>query len=123
MRMQLCDIHLGRREFLRHMAVTGLVLPAIATVGCDNGGGDVVKDEITELSNRAGSIANNHGHTVVLTAAQQQAGAAITLDLTKGGGHTHTVALSTDQVQAIAGGGTVSVTSSVDSSHSHNVTF
>ncbi len=123
MRIQLCDVYPGRREFLRHMAVTGLVLPAIAIAGCDSGDGGVVKEEATGLSNRSGSITNNHGHTVVLTEAQLQAGAAVTLDLTQGGGHTHTVALSADQVQAIEGGDTVSVTSSVNSGHSHNVTF
>lgn len=123
MRMQLSNIHPGRREFLKYMAVTGLVLPAIAIVGCDSDSGSVVKDENSEFSNRTGSITNNHGHTVVLTAAQQQAGAAITLELTTGGGHIHTVALSADQVLAIVGGNAVSVTSSVDSNHSHDVTF
>ena len=70
-----------------------------------------------------GDISNNHGHTIVLTAAQQDAGQAVTLLLTVGSGHTHTLSLSAAQVQAIAAGTTVSETSSVNSGHSHLVTF
>jgi len=74
-------------------------------------------------SDLMGSIANNHGHTVVLTAAQQDAGQAVTLQLTIGSGHTHTLSLTAAQVKEIADGKTVSATSSTNSGHSHVVTF
>ena len=40
-----------------------------------------------------------------------------------GGGHTHTVALTSDQVGQIADGQEVSVMSSSSGSHNHTVTF
>ena len=74
-------------------------------------------------SDLMGNIANNHGHSVVLTAAQQDAGQAVLLTLTIGSGHTHTLSLTATQVKDIADGKTVSATSSTNSGHSHLVTF
>ena len=74
-------------------------------------------------SDLMGNIANNHGHTIVLTSAQQDAGQAVVLTLTVGSGHTHTLSLTAAQVKDIASGKTVSATSSVNSGHSHLVTF
>jgi len=74
-------------------------------------------------SDLMGNIANNHGHTVVITAAQQEASQAVTLLLTVGSGHTHTLSLTAAQVQDIANGKTVSATSSVNAGHNHLVTF
>ena len=71
----------------------------------------------------AGQVSSNHGHTVVITAAQISAGSAVTLTLTSGDGHTHTVSLTDTQVAEIEAGTTVSEASSSDSGHAHFATF
>ena len=69
-----------------------------------------------------GAISANHGHSVTLTAAQQQAGAAVTLTMT-GGDHTHSVGLRNTEVAMIAAGTAFSIESSSDFFHSHTVRF
>ena len=69
----------------------------------------------------AGSISGNHGHSVKITAAQLEAGGAVTLTLS--GPHTHQVSLTADQVGQIASGQTVMATSTNDDGHTHGVTF
>jgi hypothetical protein len=55
--------------------------------------------------------------------AQLTAGGALALDIRGDADHPHTVELSADEVEAIAGNQRVSKTSSTDASHSHVVTF
>jgi len=67
-------------------------------------------------------------HSAVITAAQLGAGMDITLDISNGL-HTHTVLLSSGQVQQIAARARVSIASSTDphsngnDPHQHMVTF
>lgn len=80
-----------------------------------------------------GTITANHGHVAVVTDAQLTAGDAVTLDITGGAGHPHSVELTADEVQSIANGTQVSKRSSTLMSggglyaevetHSHAVTF
>ena len=77
----------------------------------DGGSGDV-----------AGSISANHGHSVVVTDAQITAGNAVNLTLS-GGGHTHSVSLTAEEVGNIDAGTQVSKPSTSDSGHTHTVTF
>jgi hypothetical protein len=77
----------------------------------DTGNGDI-----------AGSISANHGHSVVITAAQITAGNAVTLTLS-GGGHTHSVSLTAQEVGDIGAGTRVEHLSTSDSGHTHTVTF
>jgi hypothetical protein len=106
----------------------GIVAVALILSGCD-GGGSSSSDQTNSPAassshvNKAGDISSNHGHTVILTAAQQDAGVAVTLELTPGNGHTHTVDFTAAQVQTIAGGGHASAESTVVGGHSHTVSF
>lgn len=79
------------------------------------------------ISDATGSISGNHSpaHTVTITAVELLAGGAWVLTLSAGDGdnHTHTVSLSSFQVGQIVLGNTVSATSSLDSGHTHGVTF
>jgi hypothetical protein len=77
----------------------------------------------TPTGDKVGTISSNHGHTARITAAQLTAGAAVTVELTVGNGHTHTVTLGAAEVMSIAGGTRVSKESTNDSGHSHTVTF
>lgn len=75
---------------------------------------------------KIGSISLNHGHSVTVTAAQQQIGQAVTLTFTVGDAHTHQISLSAAQLAAIAVGTETTVESTlddVDDPHTHNVTF
>jgi len=76
-------------------------------------------------TDKVGAISANHGHSVTLTAAQQQAGQAVTLTFTLStdGSHTHQISLSAAQVTAIAAGTQVTVTSTLVNGHTHDVTF
>ncbi len=51
------------------------------------------------------------------------AGAAVSLQLTVGNGHTHTATLTAAEVTQIAGTTRLSKESSSDAGHSHTVTF
>ena len=70
-----------------------------------------------------GSISANHGHTATITSAQMTAGQAINVQLTTGNGHTHSVAISSADLTAIAANQRVSHESTTDSGYSHTVTF
>lgn len=116
---------MDRREFLAragHLAFWATVPVVLSACGEDkkeptdpgggNNGGDVT-----------GAISANHGHTVKITRAQINAAAGVTLTLTEGAGHTHTVSLDASQVASIGTGGRVSKTSTNDDGHTHGVTF
>lgn len=72
---------------------------------------------------KVGTIASNHGHSAVVTAAKITAGAAYSLDIQGSASHPHTVELTVADLTAIAANQRVSKESSTDSSHSHTVTF
>lgn len=72
---------------------------------------------------KPGAISSNHGHTVTITGAQLTAGGAVSLQLTTGSGHTHSLALSSGEVTSIAANQRVSHESSDDAGHTHTVTF
>ena len=67
-------------------------------------------------------------HVAMISASQLKAGIAVTIDISNGL-HSHSVAFTAAQVGQIAGGGRVSVESSIDphsdgkDPHQHTVTF
>ncbi len=72
---------------------------------------------------KTGAISNNPGHTAVITAAQINAGGALTLNIQGTATHNHTLAITIAQLTSIAGGTKVAQDSSTDFGHSHTVTF
>ncbi|MBI2440928.1 MAG: hypothetical protein HYV35_06100 [Lentisphaerae bacterium] len=149
MNEQLSDA-LGRRDFLKKSAFAVLATSLTAFAGCESertfpaeeaaatsaptetNGLPVSSNQVNTgsgatqprtYSDISGGIAANHGHTVTITADQLEDGRAVRLTLTTGAGHTHTVALSDRQVEALADGGDETMESSVDAGHSHAVRF
>ena len=121
-------VEFGRREFTVAAVLAALCGVTITVSGCGGGGGGSPSapsnpTPSTGPGDKAGNISANHGHTVVITAAQLTAAAAVNLQLTVGDGHIHTVALSASEVGQVAGGSRVSRESTSDSGHSHTVTF
>jgi len=111
---------MDRREFL---AKAGLLATwSLVAVSCSD------DDSPSGPGNTSGetgvvSVASGHSHSgATITDVQLQAGNAVTLTLT-GSGHTHTADLTGAQVEEVADGLQVIVTSSTDNSHAHTVTF
>ncbi|HKY39269.1 MAG TPA: hypothetical protein VJN18_25200 [Polyangiaceae bacterium] len=69
------------------------------------------------------SIAMNHGHQMSVSAADQMAAADKTYNIAGSANHSHTVELTAEDFADLAGGTIVSVTSSTDAGHSHDVTI
>ena len=118
----ITDSNITRRIFVKNAAALLGCAGVIGLVGCESDSDD---DDTTGnmAEDETGQISGNHGHAVILTVAQQTAGAAVTLTLTIGDGHTHTVDLTADHITAIMAGAPVTVESTSDGGHSHTVTF
>lgn len=65
----------------------------------------------------------NHGHSMLVSAADIDAGAAKTYDIKGSSPHSHTVELSADDFKDLTPGSVFVLTSSVDAGHSHDVTI
>lgn len=125
---------LGRRKLLKALAITAGGLAGSTLNLPEDWSKPLLQTGVlpahaqTSLvyTDKVGTISANHGHSVTLTASQQQAGQAVTLTLIGTADHTHQISLSAAQVVAIAAGTQVTVVSTLasdDGDHSHNVTF
>ena len=112
---------MGRRKFLSLAASSVAVGAILALQGCSSGS-STSTTPTPSATDKVGAISSNHGHSVTLTAAQQQAGVAVTL-ATSGGTHKHTLSLTAENVVAAAAGTKVSQETSTTNGHSHMVTF
>jgi hypothetical protein len=108
---------LDRREFTVRSLVALLSGVAITITGCGEG------PTQPTMTDKAGAITANHGHSVVITAAQLGAGGSLTLDMQGTSTHRHTVELAAGEVLAIRDGRQVVKTASTSGSHGHTVTF
>jgi hypothetical protein len=71
-----------------------------------------------------GSVSANHGHAVTVTGAQIAAGSAIAnIDIRGQATHPHTINMSAADFTNLKNRTAVTVTSSTDNNHSHQVTF
>jgi hypothetical protein len=77
----------------------------------------------TPVADKTGTIADNHGHEAVITAAELLARDAVSLDIRGGTVHTHTVVLTSADVVSILDGRRVARESTSHNGHSHLVTF
>lgn len=120
---------IDRRKFTLQSALAILGAATITVSGC--GGGSSPGPSPTPTPNpnpnpssdATGTIAGNHGHTAVITAAQLTATNGIQLNITGTATHPHTVTLSAAELTQIAARQQVSKTSSSDDGHAHAVTF
>ena len=67
-------------------------------------------------------ITGNHGHTLMVPAADFAAAGDRTYDITGSADHPHAVTLTAAQRTTLLGGGTVTTTSTTNLAHSHDVT-
>jgi len=120
-----------RREFTLQAVLAMLSGVTITVSGCGGGGGGGVNNDPPGSpsggpaieGDQHGSISDNHGHVAVITAIQLMAGNAVALDILGTATHTHRVELSSNDIQQIALGRSVSRTSSATEAHQHLVSF
>jgi len=122
---------LHRRDFTRMSLMAMFSGVAVTISGCGGGGGGSNSPNPPTTTppasgDKIGAISSNHGHAVRITAAQMQAGGAVTLSLGGSVGvpdHTHTVDLTAAEVASVTSGARVSKTSTTGDAHDHIVTF
>jgi hypothetical protein len=117
---------LDRREFALRSIMAMLSGVAITISGCGGGGGGSPTQPNPQPSSsgdKIGTVADNHGHTARITAAELSAGGAVTLMLRGTADHPHTLQLTAAEVASIAAGMRVGKGSSEDAFHTHAVTF
>jgi hypothetical protein len=116
---------MNRREFTVEAALMLLGGATISISGCGGGSGGATANPAAAsipLTDAQGTIASNHGHAAVVTAAQLGAGGGLELDIRGTSSHGHMLALSAGEVATIRGGGRVEK-ESAGSSHTHTVVF
>ena len=125
---------LDRREFTRISLLSlfaGVTVTITPACGGGGGGSDSPSNPstpppTTSSGDKTAAISSNHGHVCRITAAQMQAGGAVTLSLGGSVGtvdHTHSVDLTAAEVASVTSGARVSKTSTIGDQHDHIVTF
>jgi hypothetical protein len=112
--------HLTRREFTSEAVMALLAGVSVTVAACSS---DSPTAPTVNEGDELGAVSANHGHFAIIRAAQLQAGAAVAITLSTADGHTHSLALTADEVVQIAGGARVSKESSSADAHTHVVTF
>ena len=121
----------GRRR-VGIAAVCALLAWATISTGCGGSGNPAgPAPSPPPAGSVTGTVEGNHPlpHRAVITAAQFQAGAALTLDIQGEANHAHTIALTATDLTQIAAGARATVFSSENphssglGHHSHMVTF
>ncbi len=86
-------------------------------------GADAAQDEAPKnsFSRVIGRVGRNHGHEILVSFADVQAGVEKTYTLTVAAKHPHTVTLSAGDMKSLLGGKVVRVKSSTDRGHAHRV--
>jgi len=121
---------MDRREFTLAAILAMLSGVTITISGCGGGSSSPSSPSSAgptptppAAGDKSGSISANHGHTVTITAAQLTAGGDVTLQLTEGSGHTHSLSLTGAEVLQIRDNQKVAKESTSNTGHSHTVTF
>lgn len=114
-----------RKEFLGTMLGAA---GAAALVGCggdDGGGGTDAAARSCVMNGTTVTIDSNHGHVLMVTKADVTAGVDKTYDIAGSAIHTHMVTVTAANFASLMSNpnGSVQVTSTVDSAHSHTITI
>jgi hypothetical protein len=122
---------LDRKEFLKTaltMAGFGFAVTRVAACGSDTPGGTGAAGTggggnacATTAPNE--TIGSNHGHVLTVSQADVAAAAAKTYSIQGTSAHDHMVTVSAASFATLKAGGTLNLTSTTVSSHSHTVTI
>jgi len=116
-----------RRQFLG----TSLATAALAACGGDDGGGGnnnpdaAVSTKSCTDNGTSVQISGNHGHVLMVTAADVTAAADKTYDITGTSAHSHSVTVTAANFGMLASNpsGSVMVTSTSGGGHTHQITI
>jgi len=127
---------INRTEFLRSaLALAGVGIGAAGLAACSNdngyggnsppgtgatGGGGLT--DACDTHAPTDTIASNHGHVLVVTAADAAAGADKTYDIMGTASHTHSVTITAAMFSMLETGTVITTTSTTNSGHSHGIT-
>jgi hypothetical protein len=122
---------LDRRQFTQEAGLAFLAGVSVVVSGCGGGGYDPPTGNSgsgsgsgsSNTGDKEGTVAANHGHVAMITAAQLQAGGAVQIDIAGQAGHPHIVDLPAQAVEEIRAGRAVQKQSTSTDAHSHLVTF
>ena len=115
-----------RNEFLVQLASGGWFLLAS---GCGGGGegssappAQPAPSPTPASSCGASSITDNHGHTLLIPAADLNSTVAMSYSIAGTAGHAHQVTFTATQLAQLKAGQSVRVSSTASQGHSHDVT-
>lgn len=116
---------ISRKQFCASLAGATVTL---WLQGCGGGGGDGGGSSTPPPTSGGicgagtNNITGNHGHTLTILRAELDSATNRTYTLSVGNGHSHTVTFTPAQLTLMKNGGSVTVTSSNDAGHDHDVT-
>ena len=121
------ELRTDRREFTvaAMLAMLGGVSITISACGgkaASSPSSPSVPEAPAPVTDKAGSISNNHGHVAVITGAQLTAASTVALSLQGTASHNHVLELSGAELGQIREGRTVTKECS-STTHTHMVTF
>jgi hypothetical protein len=125
---------LSRRKFTQEASLAFLAGVSVTVAACGGGGcggggddgyGPPTSGTPTTLppGSKSGNVSANHGHSATITAAELQAGGAVSVDIAGSAGHPHLVVLPAQAVQEVRDGRKVQKESTATDGHTHTVTF
>ena len=120
---------MDRKTFIQKAAGAMLIaIPAYSLLGCsssDDGGENQNPDPDSNpdcLANgTAVSIGSNHGHFLIVSKADVDAGVAKTYSIQGTSAHNHSVSLTAGNFTTLKSNANISVTSTNDDGHTHSV--
>ncbi len=115
---------MNRRDFFIRIGGTALAVPVAFKLGaCGDDNPDMDPDAARQLTCNA-EIVNPHGHVLTVTQADIDAGVDIVGRSIQGTSpHDHTVDITVAQLQELSNGGSITITSTQDNAHDHQITI
>ncbi len=121
---------MNRKAFIKKTLGAAIIaVPAYALMSCSNDDStDVAPVEDPEASDclingaNATAISSNHGHTLSVSKEDIDAGTEKTYAIQGTSGHNHTIVVTAANFNTLKSEKRISIESSRDSSHRHNVT-
>ncbi len=113
---------LSRREFTLEAALA-ILAGCVITVSDSACGSSTTTPTPVAPSDINGTVSANHGHIATIQGAQITAGAQVSLNIQGQATHPHTVVVTAANLTTLKNRQAVTITSSTDNAHSHDVTF
>jgi hypothetical protein len=121
---------MDRKTFIKKsLSAVALAIPAYAVLSCSSSDDSepAAPPQNTEANcgtnGTSSSIGSNHGHSIVVSAADVTAGVDKTYNIQGSSAHMHSITVSSAQFADLQNNQQVTGTSTSDSGHTHSVTI